>query len=49
MVALTTKSPKVNFASNNDDSEHGEGDEDDLVKDIANNVSAVGKKGPPIG
>ena len=40
----TTKSPKVNFANNNDESEPEEIDEDDLIKDIANDFSAVGKK-----
>ena len=42
----TTKSPKVNVASNNDDSEPE--DEDDLIKDFANDFSAVEKLGPPI-
>ena len=41
----TTKSPKVNFANNNDESEPEESDEDDLIKDIAIDFSA----GPPIG
>ena len=40
----TTKSPKVNFANNNDESEPEEIDEDDLIKDIANDFSAVEKK-----
>ena len=30
----TTKSPKVNFATSNDDSESEERDENDLIKDI---------------
>ena len=45
----TTKSPKVNFTSNNDESELEVCDEDDLIKNISNNVSAVEKVGPPIG
>ena len=45
----TTKSPKVNFAINNDDSDSEESDENDLIKDIANDFSAVEKAGPPIG
>ena len=43
----TTKSPKVNFASNNHDSEPEENDEDDLIKDFANDFSPVEKTGPP--
>ena len=43
----TTKSPKVNFASNNHDSEPEENDEDDLIKDPANDFSPVEKTGPP--
>ena len=39
----TIKSPKVNFANNNDGSEPEESDEDDLIKDIANDFSAVEK------
>ena len=45
----TTKSPKVNFESNNDDSEPEESDEDDHTKLIANNFSAAEETGPPIG
>ena len=45
----TAKSPKVNFANNNDESEPDGSDEDDLIKDIANDFSAVEKTGPPIG
>ena len=45
----TTKSPKINFAINNDDSESEETDENDLIKDIANDSSAVEKAGPAIG
>ena len=45
----TTKSPKVNFESNNDESEPEESDEDDLSKDIANDFSAVEKRDSPIG
>ena len=44
----TTKSPQVNFTSNND-SDPEEGDEDDLIKDIATNFTAVEKTGPPLG
>ena len=44
----TTKSQKVNFASNNNGSQPEESDEDDLIKDIANNYSAV-EKHPSIG
>ena len=45
----TTKSPKVNFAINNDDSDSEESDENDLIKDIANDFSAVEQTGPPVG
>ena len=45
----TTKSPKVNSAINKNDSESEESDENDLIKDIANDFSAVEKTGPPIG
>ena len=34
---------------NNDGSESVQSDEDDLLKDIANDFSAVGKTGPPTG
>ena len=40
---------KGNFANNNDESEPEESDEDDLMKDIANDFSAVEKTGLPIG
>ena len=33
----TTKSSKVNFAINNDDSESEEGEGDELIKDISSN------------
>ena len=45
----TTKSPKVNFAINNDDYKSEESNEDDLIKGITNDFSAVEKTGPPIG
>ena len=45
----TTKNAQVNFAINNDGSESGQSDENDLIKDIANDFSAVEKAGPPIG
>ena len=45
----TTKSPKINFGINNNDSESEQSDENDLIKDIANDFSAVEKAGPPIG
>ena len=45
----TTKSPKVTFANNNDESEPEESHEDDLIKDIVNDFSAAEKAGPPIG
>ena len=45
----TTKIPKVNFTINNNDSESEESDENDLMKDIANNFGAVEKTRPPIG
>ena len=45
----TTKNAQVNFAINNDGSESGQSDENDLIKDIANDFSAVEKVGPPIG
>ena len=44
----TTNSRKVNFA-NNDESEPEGSDEDDPIKDNANDFSAVEKTGPPIG
>ena len=44
----TTNNPKVNFA-NNDKSQPEESDEDDLIKDTANDFSAVRRAGPPIG
>ena len=47
-LGYATKIPKVNFASNNDDSEPKESDEDDLIKDTANDFRAVEKPGPPI-
>ena len=45
----TTKSPEVNFATNKNDSESEEIDENYLIKDIANDYSAVEKTGPPVG
>ena len=45
----TTKSPKVTFANNNDESEPEESHQDDLIKDIVNDFSAAEKAGPPIG
>ena len=45
----TTKIPKVNFTINNNDSESEESDENDLMKDIANNFGAMEKTRPPIG
>ena len=45
----TNKSPKVNFAKNNDESAPEECDEDELLKDIGNDFSIVEKTGPPIG
>ena len=39
---------KVNF-ENNDESEPEGSDENDLIKDIANDFSAVEKTGPLIG
>ena len=45
----TTNSPKVNFANNNNESKPDESDEDDLIKDIPNDFSAVEKTGPAIG
>ena len=45
----TTKSPKITFANNNDESEREESHEDDLIKDIVNNFSTAEKAGPPIG
>ena len=47
-LVFTTKSPKVNFAINND-SDSEESDENDLIKDTANNFSAVEQTGPPVG
>ena len=37
-----------NLANNNDESEPEDSDEDELIKDIANNFSAVEKTGPQI-
>ena len=45
----TTKNAQVNFAINNDGSESGQSDENDLIKDIANDFGAVEKTGPIIG
>ena len=45
----TTKNAQVNLSINNDGSESGQSDEDDLIKDVANDFSAVEKAGPPIG
>ena len=45
----TTKNAQINFAINNDGSESGQSDENDLIKDIANDFSAVEKTGPTIG
>ena len=45
----TTKNAQVHFAINNDSSESGQNDEDDLIKDIANNFSTVEITGPSIG
>ena len=45
----TTKNAQVNFAINNDGSESGQSDENDLIKDIANDFSAVEKTGLTIG
>ena len=44
-----TKSPKVDFANNNDDSEPEESGEDNPIKDVANDFIVVEKTGPPIG
>ena len=44
----TTKNAQVNFAINNDGSESGQIDENDLIKDIANDFTAVKKTGPII-
>ena len=44
-----TKNSKVNFAINNGDSQFGQSDEDDLIKDVTNGFNAVEKTGPPIG
>ena len=46
---VDTTNGQVNFANHNDESEPEESDEDDLIKDIANDFSAVEKTGPPIG
>ena len=43
----TTNSSKVNFASN-DESVPERSDEDDLIKEIASNFSAVEETGQPI-
>ena len=45
----TTKNAQINFAINNDGSESGQSDENDLIKDIANDFSAVEKTGLTIG
>ena len=45
----TTKSPEITFATNKNDSESEEIDENYLIKDIANDFSAVEKTGPPVG
>ena len=45
----TTKNAQVNFAINNDGSESGQSDENDLIKDIAKDFGAVEKTGPIIG
>ena len=45
----TTKNAQVNFAINNDGFESGQSDEDDLIKDIASDFTAVEKTGPTIG
>ena len=45
----TNKSPKVNFAKNNDESASEECDEDELLEDIGNDFSIVEKTRPPIG
>ena len=45
----TTENAQVNLSINNDGSESGLSDEDDLIKDVANDFSAVEKAGPPIG
>ena len=39
----------VNTNHNNDEFEPEESDEDDLIKDLVNNFSAMEKTGPPIG
>ena len=45
---VDTTNSQVNFANHNkDESEPDKSDEDDLIKDIANNFSAVEKAGPP--
>ena len=46
---MDTTNSQVNFANNNDESEPEDSDEDDLIKDVANNFIAVEKTGPPIG
>ena len=46
---MDTTNSQVNFAKNNDESEPEDSDEDDLIKDVANNFSVVEKTGPPIG
>ena len=45
---VDTTNNHVNSANHNDESEPEQSDEDDLIKDIANNFSAVEKTGPPI-
>ena len=45
----TAKNAQVNLSINNDSSESGQSEEDDLIKDIANDFSAMEKTGPPIG
>ena len=46
---VNTTNNQVNFANNNDEYKPEESDEDGLIKDIANDFSAVEKTGPPIG
>ena len=45
---METTNSQVNFANNYDESEPEESDEDDLIKVIANDFSAVEKTGPTI-
>ena len=46
---MDTINSQVDFAKNNDESEPEDSDEDDLIKDVANNFNVVEKTGPPIG